>query len=99
MTVTTYGEKTIDIDLKILLDTGYELDTIKEIIKSTIETCFKEMDIDSDAIRIFDIYKALSKLEGILDISEVKLNNATSTITLTDEIPVLGTLTVTEETV
>ena len=57
------------------------------------------MDIDSNAIRIFDVYKALSKIEGILDISEVKLNNATSTITLTDEIPVLGTLTVAEETV
>ena len=81
------------------MDTGYELDKIKEIIKLTLETHFKEMDIDSNAVRIFDIYKALSKIEGILDISEVKLNNTTSTITLTDEIPVLGTLTVAEETV
>ena len=97
--MVSYTEKTIDIDLKVLLDTGYELDKIKEIIKLTLETHFKEMDIDSNAIRIFDIYKALSKIEGILDISEVKLNNATSTITLTDEIPVLGTLTVAEETV
>ena len=97
--MVSYTEKTIDIDLKVLLDTGYELDKIKEIIKLTLETHFKEMDIDSNAIRIFDVYKALSKIEGILDISEVKLNNATSTITLTDEIPVLGTLTVTEETV
>ena len=99
MTVVSYTEKTIDIDLKVLLDTGYELDKIKEIIKLTLETHFKEMDIDSNAIRIFDVYKALSKIEGILDISEVKLNNVTSTITLTDEIPVLGTLTVAEETV
>ena len=97
--MVSYTEKTIDIDLKVLLDTGYELDKIKEIIKLTLETHFKEMDIDSNAVRIFDIYKALSKIEGILDISEVKLNNATSTITLTDEIPVLGTLTVAEETV
>ena len=97
--MVSYTEKTIDIDLKVLLDTGYELDKIKEIIKLTLETHFKEMDIDSNAIRIFDVYKALSKIEGILDISEVKLNNATSTITLTDEIPVLGTLTVAEETV
>ena len=99
LTVVSYTEKTIDIDLKVLLDTGYELDKIKEIIKLTLETHFKEMDIDSNAIRIFDVYKALSKIEGILDISEVKLNNATSTITLTDEIPVLGTLTVAKETV
>ena len=97
--MVSYIEKTIDIDLKILLDTGYELDKIKEIIKSTLETHFKEMDIDSNAIRIFDVYKALSKIEGILDISEVKLNNATSTITLTDEIPILRTLTVAKETV
>ena len=97
--MVSYTEKTIDIDLKVLLDTGYELDKIKEIIKLTLETHFKEMDIDSNAIRIFDVYKALSKIEGILDISEVKLNNASSTITLTDEIPVLGTLTVAEETV
>ena len=97
--MVSYTEKTIDVDLKVLLDTGYELDKIKEIIKSTLETHFKEMDIDSNAIRIFDVYKALSKIEGILDISEVKLNNATSTITLTDEIPILRTLTVTKETV
>ena len=99
LTVTTYGEKTIDIDLKILLDTGYALDDFKEIIKSTIEECFKELDIDTKAIRIYDIYKTLSKIEGILDISEVKLNHGTSKITLTDEIPVLRTLTITEETV
>ena len=99
LTVVSYAEKTIDIDLKVLLDTGYELDKIKEIIKSTIETRFKDMDIDSEAIRIFDIYKALSKIDGILDISDIKLNNGTSTIKLNDEIPILGTLTVVEETV
>ena len=99
LTVVSYTEKTIDIDLKVLLDTGYELDEVKAIIKTTLETRFKDMDIDSEAIRIFDIYKALSKIDGILDISEVKLNNATSTITLTDEIPILGTLTVAKETV
>ena len=76
-----------------------QLDEIKVIIKTTLETRFKEMDIDSEAIRIFDIYKALSKIDGILDISDIKLNNGTSTIKLNDEIPILGTLTVVEETV
>ena len=99
LTVVSYTEKTIDIDLKVLLDTGYELDEVKAIIKTTLETRFKDMDIDSEAIRIFDIYKALSKIDGILDISDIKLNNGTSTIKLNDEIPILGTLIVTEETV
>ena len=99
LTVVSYTEKTIDIDLKVLLDTGYELDEVKAIIKTTLETRFKDMDIDSEAIRIFDIYKALSKIDGILDISDIKLNNGTSTIKLNDEIPILGTLTVVEETV
>ena len=99
LTVVSYAEKTIDIDLQVLLDTGYELDEVKAIIKTTLETRFKDMDIDSEAIRIFDIYKALSKIDGILDISDIKLNNGTSTIKLNDEIPILGTLTVTEETV
>ena len=76
------------------------LNWLEGIFEEIVNNAYiKDMDIDSEAIRIFDIYKALSKIDGILDISDIKLNNGTSTIKLNDEIPVLGTLTVTEETV
>ena len=62
-------------------------------VKETLESSLIAFE------RYDDIETALSKIDGILDISDIKLNNGTSTIKLNDEIPILGTLTVTEETV
>ena len=50
-------------------------------------------------VRIFDIYKAITKVDGLVDADAIKLNGIESNIDLNDEIPVLGTITLKESVI
>lgn len=100
LTVVSFREKKININVKILLDEGYVLDNIKATIETTLTDYFTNMSIESDKVRLFDITKALSKIDGIIDMNDLTMNDVEGNVALEiDEIPVLGTLTVGELTV
>ena len=100
LTVVSFTEKGIDINVDVLLDKGYSLDDIKTEIETVLSSNLENLDIDITTVRLFDIIKSISKIDGIIDVDNLKLNGVEDNISINnDEIPVLGTLTVGEITI
>ena len=100
LTVVSFREKQINVKIDILLDTGFVSDNIKTEIQTTLNDYFLNMNIEADKVRLFDITKAISKINGIIDMDNLSLNGVEGNVALEiDEIPILGTLTVGEITV
>lgn len=100
LTVVSFREKQINVNIDVLLDTGYVLDNIKTVIQTTLNDYFLNMNIEADKVRLFDITKAISKIDGIIDMDNLSLNGVEGNVSLEiDEIPILGTVTVGEITV
>lgn len=84
----------INVALSITFREGYSFDILKESIEQTIDSYFSELAETWEAnehliVRISQIEARVLLLEGILDISETKINGASENITLDiDEIPV-----------
>lgn len=97
LTVISYDEVNINISFSVLLDENYSLNQVQPIIEKVLEQHFSDMPINSKIIRIFDIYKAMSNVEGVVDVANIKLNDQEKGIELNKEIPVLGDLLLTEE--
>lgn len=75
---------------------GYSFESIKSDIKSTIDGYFTELSADWSnednlVVRKSQIESRLLLIDGILDITDVKLNGASENVTLDeDAIPVRG---------
>ena len=85
--------------MSVLIDENTTLDIVKENMKKVLENYLNDLDIDTTKVRIFDIYKAITKVDGLVDADAIKLNGIESNIDLNDEIPVLGTITLTERVI
>ena len=99
VTVISYTEKTVNIDMNVLIDENTTLDIVKENMKKVLENYLNDLDVDTTKVRIFDIYKAITKVDGLIDADAIKLNGIESNIDLNDEIPILGTITLTERVI
>ena len=99
VTVISYTEKTVNIDMDVLIDENTTLDIVKENMKKVLENYLNDLDVDATKVRIFDIYKAITKVDGLVDADAIKLNGIESNIDLNDEIPILGTITLKERVI
>lgn len=99
VTVETCKEKSIDIVLNIMFNSGYDFAKLQSSIKDVINDYFKELrqtwaDEESVIVRIIQIESRLLDLTGILDISETSLDgNKNNLVLKSNEIPVLGAVT------
>lgn len=87
-------EVPIKVTLSITYKEGYSFDVLKESIEQTIDAYFLELaetwaSNEHLTVRVSQLEARILLLEGILDISETKINDASENIVLDiDEIPV-----------
>ncbi len=99
VTVRTADEVEINIGADITLDDGYDLETLISSITSEIQSYLLELrktwaNNNSLFVRISQIENKILNLEGVIDISNTKINNSTSNLELSElQIPVLGEIT------
>ncbi len=98
VTVRTCDEVSVNISLNITYSNGYYFDRIKGYIEDTINEYLQELkltwaDEDYLVVRITQIESRLLNIQGVVDISNTKLNNVENNLTLeTYEIPTLGVI-------
>lgn len=95
MTVETVNEVKIKVNANITLNGEIALDTLKVKVQEEINTYLLELrrnweDSTNIIVRKARIEALILGIEGVLDVSSVKINGQTTNITLEQfEIPVL----------
>lgn len=87
----------VDIKATITFQEGYTKEDLQSYIECAIEDYFLELkktwEESTIVVRIFQIISYLSKIMGIADITEIKLNESSENIELAwDEIPLKGSV-------
>lgn len=100
LTIVSAVEKAINVTSNVILAQGYNLGAAQQEFSDLVEEYLKSIPFKStseDAINYISIAKIgniLLNTTGVLDYSELKINNGTSNISLADEeIAVLGNVT------
>lgn len=89
VTVTTATEFPITVDATIKFQSGYS-DT--SVIDEALSKYFAELSYDKTMVSYLSVGAAILDIEGIEAVSNLKINNGTSDITLkVEEIPTLST--------
>ena len=89
VTVDTADELPINVSAEVTLKSGYS-DT--SVINTAIEKFFSTIAYEKSQVSYMTLGAAILAVEGVESITNLKLNNSTSDITLTTyQIPVLGT--------
>lgn len=94
VTVDTVEEVEVSIDSNIVFDDGYSFENLYNKIKSIIEEYFLELrkewcNQNHLIIRIAQIDTRILKVEGVLDISETKINGVRQNLNLaSNQVPV-----------
>ncbi|WP_252224258.1 MULTISPECIES: baseplate J/gp47 family protein [unclassified Clostridium] len=93
VSVVSAVEKTIDIISNINLVKGYNLGVAEQEFIKLLEDYLKSISFKQDYISIARIGEILLNTTGVLDYSNLKINNIISNIKLADEeIAILGTV-------
>lgn len=93
VTVVSAAEKPVNITGKVVLADGFNIGQIHEEFKKLIDQSLKEISFKLTYISIAKIGNLLLNTPGVLDYTDLKINNSTANIGLQDEeIPVLGTV-------
>lgn len=107
VTVTTANAKTVNISAKLQLASGYSISQLTPFIKKELESYFetvrkgwgKQVSTDKNEYRanIFrsQIIASILRVQGVLDVSDLKLNGTNSDIITTQiailqELPTMG---------
>lgn len=96
--VVGVDEKVINISASITYDRDYSFAILQNTIYQTIDDYFMQLSEQWDSdnsiiVRTSELDTRLMKITGISDISNIKLNNSTSNLTLEEsEIPVRGSV-------
>lgn len=104
-TVTIAGvtDLTIDVETTLTLESGVTVGQIQGDVEDAIRTYLDGLrkewaEHDQLIVRIALIDAAILNVQGVLDISDTKLNGVESNITLgSDEVPTLGSVTINEQ--
>lgn len=85
--------KQINPTAKVILASGYSLQTIISALSQAVTGYFKSIAFSIPYISIAKIGTILLSTDGVIDYSDLQLNGTTSNIVLTEEeIPILGTV-------
>lgn len=96
VTVTGVTERVIGVTVTVTLQDIEMLEETRSSISENITTYLKAIAGKETIVRYTAIGNAVLDGVGVVDYDNLKINNATSNITLEpDDVPVLGTLTVT----
>jgi uncharacterized phage protein gp47/JayE len=96
LTVVGVTERIIAISAKLTLQSDADLEVAKSSINYTITEYFKEIAGVENTIRYTAIGNSILDGVGVLDYTDLSIDGTTANISLSsDEVPVLGTLTLT----
>lgn len=91
VTIRSAKEKSINITAKITLANGFNIGSIQSELSNLLDNYLKEIGFEISYISIARIGNIILNTSGVLDYSDLKINNSTVNISLEDEeIPVLG---------
>lgn len=101
VTITGCGEVPIDIETTIKFEPNWDWEKLKTYAETAIDDYFKELaegweeaDKNDLIVRISQIETRLLDLEGVLDISDTRLNDNASNLSIDkDSIPIRGSVT------
>ncbi len=96
--VVSAKEKTVDISFKLSFHEGYSWNTVKSSVEEAIEAYLLEMrkvwEDGGLSVSTSQIIARLLKVDGVSDVSTVKINNNSDNMDLSEEeLPVLGGVT------
>lgn len=90
VTVVSAKEKSINITAKITLANGFNIGSIQSELSNLLDNYLKEIGFEISYISIARIGNIILNTPGVLDYSNLKINNSTANISLEDEeIPIL----------
>jgi uncharacterized phage protein gp47/JayE len=98
VTVVGVQRKSINVVTNITYQNGWGWDSAKSYIQNAIDQYFNELskvweESEGLIVRISQLESRILACEGVLDISDTKLNGSTSNVSLAvNEIPVRGTV-------
>ena len=93
LTVVTATVKTLTISANVQLEPGATQATVKAAFETAVKAYFTEAKTDG-AIRITRVGSILSATSGVIDYTNLKLNNAEANVPIaSDEYPTLDTVT------
>jgi len=96
--VVSVKSVTIDLELELTYQAGYSFDGVKESIQNAVDAYFHELnqtwaDNEVLVVRISRLEGRILELEGILDITETKLNGEAKNLVLGEnEIAIRGSV-------
>lgn len=98
VTVTTPDELTVNVNLRVTLNEGYNWSQLKPKITETLEEYFLELrqnwENDNVVVRISQIENRVLNLDGVLDVADTKLNGVAGNLAVEQEkLPILGGVT------
>lgn len=95
LTVVSATEKAVNISCNVTLAAGYTIEMVQESFNNLSKEYLKEISFKSSYLSIAKTGNILLSTPGILDYSDLTINNSTGNLPLSDEeIPVLGTVTI-----
>ena len=102
VTVSTSTDKTIDVTAPIRLKTGASLNIVKPVVEQAVRDYIGSIDFNDETVFWAKLVsEILNCHESIIDVGNVLINGTANNIALTKlfenfEVPVVGTITVTE---
>lgn len=102
--VTIFGatSSTIDVSSRLVLQAGATIGQVQQDVEDTLNAYLLSLrqgwkDETTTIVRISQIESRILTVSGILDVSDTTLNGSATNVTLTgDQIPTLGTVTLSE---
>lgn len=96
VTVISAIEKTINVSVSLVIDTNnYTIEGVTTAIENALTDYFKSIAFVETYVSYAKIGNIIFDIKGVLDYSNLTVNNGTANITISDEeIPVLGGVTV-----
>ena len=95
VTVVAPTSKKININVTLEIGTDVLLETIKQNLKTKIQEYLQSITFKKNIISYAIIGSLILDVEGVIDYTDLKLNNTAANIRLTEEeIPTIGTLVV-----
>ncbi|EKQ51389.1 MULTISPECIES: baseplate J/gp47 family protein [unclassified Clostridium] len=93
VTVVSAVEKSINVTANVSIVNGLNLGTIQEAFKTSLIEYLQSVSFDTSYISIAKVGDILFNTDGVLDHSDLKINNLAANVNLLDtEIAVVGTV-------
>lgn len=95
ITVASAVALTINVNVKLVLQSGHTTAVAKNAITTAIENYLKNIAFAQDEVSVAHIGSCILSVDGVLDYENLTVNSGTSNIDIADnEVPVMGVLTV-----